>query len=565
MAKQIEKKFPSNRELYAEKVLGGWLGKSIGGTLGAPYEGKKGILNLSFYDPVPEGSVPNDDLDLQLVWLHTLQTKGLNLDVNDLAEAWLNHITYPFDEYGVAISNLKKEIRPPISGYHNNFFHDCLGAPIRSEIWAFISPAQPLKAMEYAYQDAVVDHAFDGVYGEVFLAVIESMAFVESRAEVLIDYGLAAIPEDSRVAKAVRDTIIWYHQGLDWLEIRERILLHHGNHNFTDCPQNIAFVVLSWLWGSGDFEKSITTAVNCGYDTDCTGATLGAILGVIYGAAEIPKKWLKPIGDEVIVGDGVSGISAPKTLAELSEITCRFGKKSFAERPQEACGLNALRERSIQLAEKYRETLGFYKGESHRFIVDYQGLPVKTSQTKAVSIKELEIKSTAVLSLNIPFIPVVYWDLKQIKGGRVETKKLWQTQDGNLRLSEIEDGGDFLLETYVYFDVPTKLNLLVDINGAVEVRVNGKEALAYHNHEPLLPAPHRCSPEDINIINWQQGWNKLSISIGKCGPECATEGWFCLADLGHQLDNSAIFPASGQELSNAARQYEREFKSVISL
>lgn len=135
---------------------------------------------------------------------------------------------------------------------------------MRSEIWAFISPGQPLKAMEYPFQDAVVDYAFDGVYGEVFLAVIESMASVESRAEVLIDYGLFVISEDSRVTRTVRDTVKWYHQGFSWLEIRERILLHHGNNKFTDCPQNITFVILGWLCGGGDFEKS--TAGNCGYD-----------------------------------------------------------------------------------------------------------------------------------------------------------------------------------------------------------------------------------------------------------------------------------------------------------
>ena len=256
MVNELERAFPLDPARYAEKVLGGWLGKAIGGTLGAPCEGKKEILNLTFYDPVPAASVPNDDLDLQLVWVHALQTKGLNLTVNDLAEEWLAHITYPFDEYGVAVANLKKGLRPPISGSYNNFFSECMGAPIRSEIWGFISPAQPLAAMEYAFQDAVVDHAGDGVYGEVFLAVIESMAFVESRAGVLLEYGLAAIPPESRVAKAVRDTVSWFKQGLSWEETREQILFHHGRDNFTDCPQNIAFIVLGWLCGGGDFEKS---------------------------------------------------------------------------------------------------------------------------------------------------------------------------------------------------------------------------------------------------------------------------------------------------------------------
>ena len=97
-------------------------------------------------------------MDLQLVWLHVLQDKGLNLNVNDLAEAWLEHITYPFDEYGVAISNLKKGLRPPISGYHNNF--STMGLGLLSALkFGLYQSGQPLKAMEYAYQDAVVDHA----------------------------------------------------------------------------------------------------------------------------------------------------------------------------------------------------------------------------------------------------------------------------------------------------------------------------------------------------------------------------------------------------------------------
>ena len=52
------------------RILGCWMGKSIGGTLGLPYEGKMERLYLTFYDPVPTVAPPNDDLELQLVWLH---------------------------------------------------------------------------------------------------------------------------------------------------------------------------------------------------------------------------------------------------------------------------------------------------------------------------------------------------------------------------------------------------------------------------------------------------------------------------------------------------------------
>jgi hypothetical protein len=32
------------------------------------YEGCDGPLNLKFYDPVPGDMIPNDDLDLQVLW-----------------------------------------------------------------------------------------------------------------------------------------------------------------------------------------------------------------------------------------------------------------------------------------------------------------------------------------------------------------------------------------------------------------------------------------------------------------------------------------------------------------
>lgn len=547
-----KKNFILDKKVYKNKVLGGWLGKSIGGTLGGPYEGRKEILNLSFYDPVPESSLPNDDLDLQLVWLHVLKTKGPNFDVNDLAEAWLSYITYPYDEYGVAISNLKKGLRPPISGFYNNFFQNCMGAPIRSEIWAFISPGQPLKAMEFAYQDAVVDHAFDGVYGEVFLAVIESMAFIENRVDVLIEYGLAAIPKESLVAKAVRDTVNWYSQGLSWLETRERILLHYGNNNFTDCPQNIAFIILGWLYGGSDFEKSITTAVNCGYDTDCTGATLGAILGVIGGSESIPQKWKEPIGSEVIVGSGVTGIEAPKTLSDLTDLTCNFGEELFAE---EKADLQKVRNRSEELNKKYYHTLAYYRDNLTSYVVDYINSPVLSTE-KAVEIKDCQAGISKEGKLEIPLLPPVCWRVKLVSDDVVQAQHFWLTESGDLRLTEVDNACEIHLETFVYFSELVKLKLLVDINGRTEVRVNGKLTHSYHNHQPLLPAPHRCPPEDIALVDWQQGWNKVSIKITKCCRECANQGWFLIADLANHLDTTACYPASIQELQKIAKEYE---------
>ncbi len=66
------------------------------------------------------------------------------------------------------------------------------------------------------------------------------------------------------------------------------------------APANLAFVIIGWMYGEGDFGKSICTAVNCGDDTDCTGATLGSIFGIILGKDGIPKEWIEPIGERII-------------------------------------------------------------------------------------------------------------------------------------------------------------------------------------------------------------------------------------------------------------------------
>ena len=38
-----------NMKEYKDKVKGCWLGKNIGGTLGAPFEGWRGVFDVEYY------------------------------------------------------------------------------------------------------------------------------------------------------------------------------------------------------------------------------------------------------------------------------------------------------------------------------------------------------------------------------------------------------------------------------------------------------------------------------------------------------------------------------------
>jgi ADP-ribosylglycohydrolase len=312
---------------YRDRVLGCWLGKAVGGTLGLPLEGQEGPFDLSFYDPVPTKMLPNDDLDLQVLWACVLDAMPKpRVDRNIFGQAWLDHVAFPWDEYGVAIRNLHDGIKPPLSGSYDNWFANGMGAAIRSEIWACLAPGKPDLAGAYAYEDACVDHAGEGIWSEVFLARLESLAFVETDKNILLDTALIALPVLSLVRRAINDTRIWWEMSHDWPEVRQRILAQYGHENFTDVTMNLAFTILGWLAGGDDFSRSICIAANCGKDTDCTAATVGALMGII-DPASIPERWIAPIGRSLVVDSRIKGIAPPKSIDEFTDLVLSLQKR----------------------------------------------------------------------------------------------------------------------------------------------------------------------------------------------------------------------------------------------
>jgi ADP-ribosylglycohydrolase len=318
------------RDDYRDKVYGGWLGKNIGSTLGLPVEGSLLPNSLKFYHPLPGQATANDDLDFQLVWLHALRAHGVQITSDHLIGEWRDHIRYPWDEYGYALFNMRRSLRPPLTGAFNNWFRHSLGGVCRTEIWAMVAPGAPQIAAAYAWQDAILDHAEEGVWGAMFWAGIESAAFFLSDTNRLLDIGLNLIPKTCRIAQAVGIAREAFLSRVSLLEARSRILQAVGSDNYTDTPQNVGFAVLGWLYGEGDFGASVCAAVNCGYAAGSTGASLGALLGILKGRRNLPSEWIDPIGDAVVVGWGVADLRVQRTAAELADHTVEMGEKVLA-------------------------------------------------------------------------------------------------------------------------------------------------------------------------------------------------------------------------------------------
>lgn len=351
-----------HRAEYRSKVLGCWLGKNIGGTLGAPFEWKRQVNDVQFYTQDLQGEPePNDDLDIQLLWLIALEERGIELDGQTLGEYFLLYVTPHWAEYGMAKINMRSALPPPLSGsYRNAYKHSC-GAFIRSEIWACIAPGCPGVAAAYAYEDAIIDHGDgEGTFAEVFVAALESAAFVLNDVPQLLEIGLSYIPADCGVAGAVRNAIASYNAGLSWLEARDAMLevyrgssaagdpantsprdrekgFHEGQQGW-DAPSNIGMLVLGLLYGEGDFAKTLCTTVNLGEDTDCTGATVGSLYGILHGAEAIPEEWLTPVGRKIKtaclnLGElDYIGTPLPATVDELTDRTERIAQQVILRR-----------------------------------------------------------------------------------------------------------------------------------------------------------------------------------------------------------------------------------------
>lgn len=364
---------------FRDQVYGCWMGKNCGGTLGAPLErawGEPEPFDIWWYPELKEGGIPNDDLEMQLIWLKALEEVGPQLKAADLAQYWLDHIGYNWDEYGLSKTNLRLGLLPPVSGAYNNWFKDCMGCPIRSEIWACIAPGAPRIAVRYAYEDAICDHAGgESVYGELFNTAVESAAFVVADREQLIAIGLSYIAENSMTAQAIRAAQAAHAAGLEWKEARQRVLAATPHYNAQYSPINIGFQVIGWLYGT-DFGDALCKTVNCGYDTDCTGATLGSILGIMATRQGLPLRWTAPLGENISTNESWGGIRAvstgpnpvPATLDELTDRVCRM-----AQRVLDAHGvLGAGSSFSVDPASLYADAGVRKLWNAHTLRIDYR-------------------------------------------------------------------------------------------------------------------------------------------------------------------------------------------------
>jgi len=358
----------SDEKLF-DKVYGAWLGRCTGCLLGQPIEcwyrdrivgllKETGNYPIRYYissditdelrkkyEVIDEakvygGSLKNwinnviympedDDTNYTIIGLKTLEQYGPGFTPDDMAESWLANlpILHVCTAERVAYKNLVNKTYPPNSATFRNIYREWIGAQIRADLFGYSTPGNPSIGAEMAWRDASISHVKNGIYGEMFVAAMLSAAAVVNDVEKIIEYGLSQIPEKSRLTEAIRKVLTWKKVGLDWEQAIDKIhQIYNEKVQYDWCHTitNAIIVCMALIYGELDFERSIGIAVVSAFDTDCNGATVGSIVGMIIGAKALPQKWIRPLNDQV--KSGVDGFGLEK-ISDMARRTLDVAKK----------------------------------------------------------------------------------------------------------------------------------------------------------------------------------------------------------------------------------------------
>lgn len=344
-----------------DRLTAAWMGRCAGCLLGKPVEGWRSAVmwpylkdlgryplrdyfrsdvpqeiidkyhisrNGAYIDRVPH-MVEDDDTNYTMTGLAIMEQCGPQFTPEDVAKFWLGNlpIFHTFTAERVAYRNLANLVPPPESALYRNPFREWIGAQIRADFWGYAAVGNPELAAEFAWRDASISHVKNGIYGEMWVAAMLAAApFVKDVREVLTA-GLSEIPQESRLAEAIHDVITWRDEGVDDETAIQRIharwdetLGHHWCHTIS----NAQIVAMGLLWGEDDFEKSICRAVQACFDTDCNGATVGSIFGMLHGTHALPEKWISPLHDGLETG--IAGYHFVK-ISEMARKTAELHQK----------------------------------------------------------------------------------------------------------------------------------------------------------------------------------------------------------------------------------------------
>jgi ADP-ribosylglycohydrolase len=347
----------------ADRVLGAWLGRCAGCTLGKPVEGLPRerlieYLSAARCDPrldyiaapsgLPEafglketwptatrggihGAPRDDDIDYTVLALRLLEQRGPGFEAGDVTENLLLSLPYlrVFTAERATYRNLIHGLSPPATARHRNPYREWIGALIRADMYGYVSPGLPGRAARLALVDASTSHSANGVYAAMWAAALVAAALVTDEARSALLVAASLVPAGSRLAAAVVVPLDEHAAGRSWEDALAKLDSAVGRYGWVHAIPNAAAISAGLLWGADDFGATVGFTVLAGLDTDSAAATAGSVWGAIHGARALPAHWTEPLADRVqsaVMGfDGVRISELARRTLALASASVRAG------------------------------------------------------------------------------------------------------------------------------------------------------------------------------------------------------------------------------------------------
>jgi len=294
-----------SNSVLKDKIAGGWAGKMIGVTYGAPTEfkaqGKTFEDSITWVPSDVKGSVWQDDIYVQLTFMETMDKYGMDAPAKKYQELFAKAGYQLWHANVQARKNYFDGIFPPQSGQPEfNLHADDIDFQIEADYIGFICPGMPNTANAIADKIGHIMNYGDGLYGGVFVAALYAEAYFNNDIPQIIDKALLSLPAESDYYKIVKDVILLHkHYPTDWRKAWKELDNKWGKVNICeagktfniDAKLNGAYIIMGLLYGNGDVDKTMEIATRCGQDSDCNPSNAVAVLGIIKGFSGLPAPY----------------------------------------------------------------------------------------------------------------------------------------------------------------------------------------------------------------------------------------------------------------------------------
>lgn len=300
MDRPVSRPLAGGMERLEEKTLAGWLGQLAGGAFGTAIEGYHSQRIQEVYGKIDgyitQPETINDDVVYELVFLDVFERHGRGLTSAQLGLEWVRQIPFGWSAEWVALRNLNMGIMPPESGSFLNPYSDWIGAQMRGMVCGMLAPGWPLEAARLAFLDGQISHSRNGLFGEMYAAVLTALAYVRSDPRVLVEEALRYVPQASEYAAVGREIFTVLRSEADPVQAWNLLDRRFEEYNWIHAYPNLAADLLALWYTAGDMTGAFRWLAHAGLDVDCNAGLVGTVLGIMRG---VPAEWSEPLEDRL--------------------------------------------------------------------------------------------------------------------------------------------------------------------------------------------------------------------------------------------------------------------------